>query len=253
MKRAQRNSQRPWVVVNMAMTADGKIATANRQVSSFGSARDKQHMLELRSRADAILAGARTVDSSEVTLGPGGARYRRLRVRRGLREYPLRVIASRSASLNPAAAVFSAQTSPIIILTTEAAPAGRKRRLATLAELCECGREEIDWPAALRWLAAAHGVRTLLCEGGGELNDALFRSGLVDELHLTVCPLVFGGREAPTIAEGWGVDSLASAARFRLRRKIQGGEELFLTYEAERAGVSARRASSQSKSARRLR
>src|SRR5512145_3541664 len=109
MKRAERNTQRPWVVVNMAMTADGKIATGNRQVSSFGSARDKQHMLELRSRADAILAGARTVDSSEVTLGPGGARYRRLRVRRGLREYPLRVIASRSASLDPNAAVFSAQ------------------------------------------------------------------------------------------------------------------------------------------------
>jgi riboflavin-specific deaminase-like protein len=240
-------------MVNMAMTADGKIATANRQVSSFGSRRDQEHMLELRARADAILAGARTVDSAEVTMGPGGARFRALRVRRGLRDYPIRVIASRSASLDPGAAVFAARFSPIVILTTESAPARRKQALAKLAEVKECGKREIDWGEALEWLAAVHGVKCLLCEGGGELNDALFRGGWVDELHLTVCPLIFGGREAPTIADGVGVPTLAEAARFRLSRTVHAGDETFLTYEAVREGDSAKRASNQSKSARRLR
>ena len=62
-------SARPFVLINMAMTADGRIATANRAVSSFGSERDHEHLLELRATADAVMCGARTVESSVVTLG----------------------------------------------------------------------------------------------------------------------------------------------------------------------------------------
>ena len=66
-----RSPKLPFVLVNMAMTADGKIATANRAVSSFGSARDHEQLLELRATADAVMAGARTVDSAAINLGPG--------------------------------------------------------------------------------------------------------------------------------------------------------------------------------------
>ncbi|HLZ53931.1 MAG TPA: dihydrofolate reductase family protein, partial [Verrucomicrobiae bacterium] len=64
-------------------------------------------------------------------------------------------------------------------------------------------------------------------EGGGELNGALFRAGLVDELHLTICPKIFGGRQAPTIADGNGFSRLANAERFQLKsmRRVRG--ELF--------------------------
>ena len=77
-------SKVPFVLVNMAMTADGKIATANRAVSSFTSTRDHEHLLELRATADAVMAGARTVDSAPINLGPGPARYRQKRLQRGL-------------------------------------------------------------------------------------------------------------------------------------------------------------------------
>ncbi|MGH9593067.1 MAG: RibD family protein [Bryobacteraceae bacterium] len=73
-------------------------------------------------------------------------------------------------------------------------------------------------------------VKRLLCEGGGELNDALFRAGLVDELHLTLCPKVFGGRNAPTIADGVGVLKLSGAARLRLKSARRAGDELFLVF-----------------------
>ena len=119
-------SKFPFVLVNMAMTADGKIATANRAVSSFASARDHEHLLELRATADAVMAGARTVDSAPINLGPGPARYRRKRLQRGLGAYNLRVIVSRSGSINLRAQVFQHRFSPIIILTTrrvDAAPA----------------------------------------------------------------------------------------------------------------------------------
>jgi riboflavin biosynthesis pyrimidine reductase len=97
-----------------------------------------------------------------------------------------------------------------------------------------CGRNEINFRAALRWLKRHWGVNRLLCEGGGDLNDSLFRAGLVDELHLTVSPKIFGGRTAPTIAEGRGVTRLAQAARFELKSTRRVGPEMFLVYR--RAG-----------------
>jgi riboflavin-specific deaminase-like protein len=215
----------------MAMTADGKTATANRLVSSFGSRRDQNHLLQLRATADAVLAGARTVDSNPVNLGPGRAKYCRLRLRRGLAEFNLRIIVSRSGSVNPKAKVFQHRFSPIIILTTRRTPAARLKRLrARAAEVKICGTKEINFRRALRWLRDKWGIKRLLVEGGGELNDALFRAGLVNELHLTVCPKIFGGHAAPTIADGLGTGSLARAAQLELQSARRHGDEMFLVY-----------------------
>jgi riboflavin biosynthesis pyrimidine reductase len=59
------------------------------------------------------------------------------------------------------------------------------------------------------------------------LNDALFRAGLVDEMHLTICPKIFGGRHAPTIADGRGFSRLAAADRFRFKSSRRVGDETF--------------------------
>jgi riboflavin-specific deaminase-like protein len=227
----------PFVLINMAMTADGKIATANRRVSSFGSRRDQEHLLQLRATADALMAGARTVDLKPVILGPGPAKYRRLRLQRGLAEYNLRIIVSRSGTVNPNAKVFERDFSPIIILTTGRAPADRLKKLrAVAAEVKICGAKEINFRSALRWLRKRWRIERLLCEGGGELNDALFRAGLVNELHLTVCPKIFGGRAAPTIADGSGAGSLARATRLELQSARRQGEEMFLVYRVLKPG-----------------
>src|SRR6188768_1269262 len=98
--------ERPFVSVNVAITADGKLAPDSRHFVPFGSKRDQQLMMELRSRADAVMSGARTVDLGEVDLGPGGKKYQRTRLESGLEEFNLRVIASGSASLNTKAHIF---------------------------------------------------------------------------------------------------------------------------------------------------
>jgi riboflavin-specific deaminase-like protein len=229
--RKSKDSRLPFLLVNMAMTADGKIATANRAVSSFGSKRDQAHLLALRATADAVMAGARTVDSNPVTMGPGPTRYRRQRQRRGLAEHNLRIIVSRSGTVHPGAEVFRHRFSPIIVLTTRRVTASRLKRLTTIAtEVKICGAREIDFPRALRWLREKWEVKRLLCEGGGELNDALFRAGLVDELHLTVCPRIFGGRSAPTISDGLGAGNLAQAVRLELVSARRLGDEIFFVY-----------------------
>ena len=63
-----------------------------------------------------------------------------------------------------------------------------------------------------------------------ELNDALFRIDLVDEIHLTICPKIFGGRAAPTIADGLGFEKLTGAAQFELTSKKRGKAELFTVF-----------------------
>ena len=212
----------------MAMTADGKIATANRAVHSFGSARDLEHLYELRATADAVMCGARTVEISQSILGTGGEKFRKLRLKKGLAAYNLRVLVSGSGSIDPAAEIFKKRFSPIIVLTTERASEKKLKLLRELAdEVKVFGETEINFYAALHWLRAKWQVNRLLCEGGGELNDALFRAGLVDEINLTICPKIFGGRNAPTIAEGIGFPRLAMADKFELTAIIRKKVELF--------------------------
>ncbi len=223
--------KRPFVLVNMAITADGKIATANRKVATLGSAYDQMHLMELRATADAVMAGARTVDLHEVNLGPGAGRFRRARRRRGLREFNLRVIVSGRGSVDPKAAIFKHSFSDIIILTSQLA--GRKaiaHLRAKGAIVRVCGKRSIEWRSALRWLRERWNVNRLLCEGGGEVNDGLFRAGVVDELHLTVCPWIFGGRKAPTIVDGAGVRDLSAAWPLKLKSARRRADELYFVF-----------------------
>jgi riboflavin-specific deaminase-like protein len=226
-----KNSRLPFVFLNLAMSADGKITTANRSTPPFSSPRDREHMLELRATADAVMSGARTVDLNEVNLGPGPLKYRRLRLRRGLAENNLRVVVSGTGSIDPHAHIFQKRFSPIIVLTSNQAPVSRLKILQRLAdEVKVFGDSEVNFRQALRWLHDKWSVRRLLCEGGGELNDALFRAGVVDEVHLTLCPIILGGRLAPTIADGAGLGSLAKAAQFKLTSSRRIADELFLVY-----------------------
>ena len=221
----------------MAMTADGKIATANRTVHSFGSPRDLAHLYELRASADAVMCGARTVEISQALLDNGGEKYRRLRRQRGLRDYPVRILVSGSGSIDPAAPIFQKRFSPIIILTTRRASHETLRQLRQLADTVIVSRgQEINFPAALQQLHTKWQINRLLCEGGGELNAALFQADLVNQIHLTLCPKIFGGRTAPTIAEGTGFARLAEATSFKLTSLKRSGDELFTVFQRRNSG-----------------
>ncbi len=226
---------RPWVVVNMAMTADGKIATAGREVTTFGSPRDLRALYSLRATADAVLCGARTVEETGATLGNGGEAFLRRRIRAGLSEMPLRVVVSGRASLDPSAAIWKAKGSPIVVLISSEAPAGARKRLEPLADAVWVSPSKgLDLKSALAWLRARWGVQRLVCEGGGSLNAAMFRSGLVDELRVTLCPRVFGGNASPTIADG-SPGILGNAFRLgRPEMRCHGGE-LYVTWKSVRA------------------
>jgi 2,5-diamino-6-(ribosylamino)-4(3H)-pyrimidinone 5'-phosphate reductase len=232
---APHDSDRPFVRLNLAMTADGKIATANGAIYSFGSRHDLAELHRLREQSDAILCGATTINVANADLGP---RHGTSASRSGARgALPLRVVISGRGHVDPNARLFQRAYGPIVILATRRISKARLRRLQSLAHTVRiCGAERVDFSDALRWLRSEWNVRNLLCEGGGMVNAALLEADLVDQIHLTLCPWIVGGREAPTIADGQGVADLADASAWQLERTRRIGSELFLTYRRTREG-----------------
>ena len=232
--RTPRSDKLPFVFSNFAITADGKIAFANHRFVPFAGKRDQEHMMELRATADAVMSGARTVDLNPATLGPGGAEYRKQRLKRKLQEYNLRIIVSGSGSIDPKAEIFKHKFSPIIVLTTGRSTIKTRQRLEAMGVIVKiCGQEDINFRSAFLWLRKEWNVKRLLCEGGGELHDAIIRAGLLNELHLTISPKIFGGRDAPTLADGVGFSKLAQAAQLKLKSARRVGNEMFLVYAVE--------------------
>ena len=169
--------KRPFVFINMAMTADGKIASTNRKVTTFGSRADHQRLLELRAKADAILTGAGTLNAQpNITLGPAPKQ----------KSAPVRVIVSGSGQVNAQHTIFRTPGAPVIVLTSERILARRLKELKQAADAVHvCGANNVDFEAAFEFLHEHHGVKRVLCEGGGRLNDSLLRAGVVDAVSYT--------------------------------------------------------------------
>jgi riboflavin-specific deaminase-like protein len=221
----------PFVFTNGAVSADGKLALENRSVIQFSSARDQRFVFQLRAHADAVLCGADTVESFSIDLSAGPAACRNERRRKGMRAEPLRVVVSDDGKIDPEARIFGKAVSPVIVLTTQREFKRAAARLRDVATIKSFGKSVVNVPAAFRWLHEECGVRRLLCEGGGETNSALIQAGVIDEIHITICPLVLCGRNAPTVCDGQGATSLNDATRLKLQavKKVSG--ELFLVYE----------------------
>lgn len=192
--------RRPLVRANFAITADGKISTRNRTPSLFTSPRDKRKLLEIRAGVDAILVGRATVASDAMTMGLPDKSLRAQRVERGQAEYPLRVVVTNTGRLSPKLRLFSVKAGPIVIFTTGQMSCATASRLQALgAEIRRQRGRVVNLGKMLSDLREELHVKTLVCEGGAALLRSLLEADLVDYLHLTLCPTIFGGSLAPTL------------------------------------------------------
>jgi riboflavin-specific deaminase-like protein len=195
---------------------------------------DLRRMVALRGTADAILIGASNlrVDNPDLAIPADAHAGRRAR---GEPE-PLRVVVTSSADgITPEMKIFDpALGGPSVVVHTARMPAETRARLAPVAELVELGALAVAMNDLLGWLAG-RGVRTLLCEGGGDLCAQLFAAGAVDEIYLTLAPRILGGARAPSMVDGTGFlpDEIPDP---RLASVEQIGDELFLRYEVSWPG-----------------
>ena len=224
---------RPFVRMMMAMTADGKIATAHREAAHFTSDEDRARLEEQVAWADALLLAAGTLrayGTSYRVRRPDLAAERKAAHRP---EQPLNVVVTRSLDIPIDLPFFTRQQVPRLVATTDAQRPAAEAAFAGLAEVVAFGEDRVD-PSRLLDALFDRGIHRLLALGGGDLNFQLASAGLVDEIYLTLAPLLFGGSDAPTILDGAGF-ALHEARRLALRSCEAVGGEVFLVY-----GVSGR-------------
>lgn len=228
---------RPRVLVNFAMTVDGKVSTTKLSPANFTSKQDKRRLLEIRSLGDALLVGASTVQADNMSMGLPDEDLRKARRERGQSEYPLRVVVSSSGDISTQLNIFNHQFSPIVIYSTRRMNAANQEALKTRAELRLSEGERVHLPYLLDDLYQNYRVRILVCEGGPRLARSLAEIGAIDELFLTVAPILFGGAEAPGLL-GRAGPFLSASRIYRLESmKVLSGE-CYLHYLAKGAGCT---------------
>ena len=210
--------------LNMVLSADGRATDREGRSAGLGGAGDKEIFRALRALSDGILVGAGTVR----TEGYGPHRMREdLRERRVADARPLPapiVVVSRSLELPFDAPLFTEAETPTIVLTCEAAPADGRQAAARAGILLIAGDDEIDLPLGIATLGERFGLCNLLCEGGPTLNAPLLEAGLVDELCLTLSPVLVGA-DAPGL-----VSDLSRGRELTLEQVLEHDGELYLRY-----------------------
>ncbi|MGI0016039.1 MAG: 2,5-diamino-6-(ribosylamino)-4(3H)-pyrimidinone 5'-phosphate reductase [Nitrososphaera sp.] len=219
------------VIINGAMTLDGKIATASGD-SRISSKDDLVRLHRLRASVDAVVVGISTILADDP----------RLTVRLARGRNPARIIVDSKGRIPLESQVLrTADDVRTIVAVTGQAPEEKIEKIRGAGAEVLVVREGKGQAAAvprgvnLKELFASlekMGLKKVLVEGGGELNWSLLRLGMVDELRVTIAPKIAGGRLATTLVEGDGADRIAQGVRLQLKqveRKKKTGE-LVLRY-----------------------
>lgn len=215
-----------WLRANMVASIDGAAAQGGSSLGLSGKA-DRRLLQVLRGLADVLVVGAGTVRREGYSAVPAKTRWQETRRAAGQAPAPATAVVSRSLDLDPGSALFTKARvdARTIVLTTESAPAGQRRALEKVADVVVAGETTVDIPYGLDELARRGRTRQL-CEGGPRLLADVAASGRLDELCLTVSPMLAGG-ESARITDGPG---LPDAARMSLSHVLEEDGSLFLRY-----------------------
>ena len=204
---ARAPADRPWVVVNMVSSVDGRAAVDGRS-GPLGGPADREVFFELRASVDAVLAGTGTLAAEGYGRLVRKPERREQRARRGLAREPIALVLSRSGEVPDVPLLSDPGARPVVLTGADAEPASALRRLRT-----------------------EHGVRSLLCEGGPALNAGLLAAGVVDELFLTLSPLLAATADPLTIVADAG---LRGPVALDLVWVLERDGALFLRYAVRR-------------------
>lgn len=196
---------RPYVFINVAVTADGKIDTFERKGAAISSKRDKERVDQLRAAADGILVGGRTLLEELPKLTVKSEALREGRVQRGLAPNPVKIGVVTRADIPLDSDFIKVGPTRVVIFTTSQTSISHVEGLrAAGVEVFVEDAPRVDLNKMMLTLKKI-GVDHLMVEGGGTMNFELIRLGLVDEVMIYLAPLIFGGATAPTMADSLGV------------------------------------------------
>jgi riboflavin-specific deaminase-like protein len=216
----------------MVSTADGAGRSPDGLSAGISSDADRRVFGRLRGLADAVLAGAGTVRAEGYRPARPKPAFAERRRAAGQAEVPTVVVVSRSLSLDLRAPLYAEAQARTVVVTAESSDVEARRRVAEVADLVVAGDDDVDLVAALEALRA-RGLHRIHAEGGPTLLAQLVERDLLDELLLTVSPVLAGGAYADLapvtrILQG---SPLADAPRgMRLHHVLEDDGSLFLSY-----------------------
>ncbi|HEX9907558.1 MAG TPA: 2,5-diamino-6-(ribosylamino)-4(3H)-pyrimidinone 5'-phosphate reductase [Thermoplasmata archaeon] len=205
------------VVINCAMSADGKIALRTRKQTQISNEEDKRRVHELRNSSDAILVGIETVLSDDPKLTVNEKYVKRPRK-------PVRIVLDSYGRTPTGAQVLDGAAKTIIVTNDDCTRVFRK------AETIRCGKEDIDLGRLIK-LLERKGISTMLVEGGSRVIWSFLQSKIADEVNIFVGSMVIGGERAPTPAGGEGAESEKAIVALKLKKAEAMGNGVLLRYE----------------------
>ena len=218
---------RPYLVLNMVASADGK-ATFDGRTRGLSSPADRQVFHHLRTQADAVMVGAGTLRAERYGRMVREPALREKRRREGLSPEPLACVVSGRLDLPHDLPLLADPESRVVVLTASHASV---LEAAAQVEYVREVRDALELSPLLGRLRRELGVRSILCEGGPTLNSSLLREGLVDELFLTVSPMLVGGAGGITIVAG---EPLPAPVALELVSLLESDSHLFARLRVRR-------------------
>jgi len=194
---------RPRTVVNVAMSADGKLSTRERRQVKISGKEDFLRVDRLKAECDAVMVGIGTVLADDPSLTVKDAGLKELRRSSGMDEHPVRVVIDSAARTPPDASVLTKGSGKRVVAVSCRAEQEQIAQLRTRATVIVAGEKEVDLATVMNELGVM-GISRVMVEGGGTLIAALFVAGLVDEVYTFVGNMIIGGKDAPTLADGEG-------------------------------------------------
>lgn len=217
----------------MVASADGA-AQADGRARGLSGPADQALFAQLRAQADVIFVGAGTVRAEHYRGDRPSAPDQARRRARGLADAPRIAVVTRGCAFDPADPLFTDTLTRPLVITAGSAPAERRAALADRAEVLVVGEDDVDVAGALDALAE-RGLRRVSCEGGPMLLGQVAAAGRLDELSLTVSPLLVGGPQMRVLTGA----ALSPPASLRLLGVLEDDGFLFLRYEFQRHGSTA--------------
>lgn len=224
---------RPYVVVNVAMSADGKLSTRERRQVKISGTEDFGRVDRLKAGSDAVMVGIGTVLADDPTLTVKGEECRKYRLKKGAGEHPARIVVDSRARIPVDASVLHKGSGLRIVAVSAKADPARVAALRKNATVIITGNDRVDLPALMEELGKM-GIRRIMVEGGGELIAGLIREGVVDEIYTFIGNLIIGGRDAPTLADGEGFITEEEFSRLTLTGSRRIGDGILLHWQVKK-------------------
>ena len=193
----------PYVTVNLAMSADGKLSTRERRQVKISGSNDFGRVDILKAESDAIMVGIGTVLADDPSLTVKSPGLKETRLSSGKDENPIRIIVDSKARTPCDAEILHKGPGKRIVAVSKSADPKKVDELGKYADIIQAGDERVDLRDLLEKLAET-GIETLMVEGGGSLIWSFFEDGLVDEYYTCIGNVIIGGESAPTPADGTG-------------------------------------------------